>query len=196
MSVRRLLAVALVVLGAAGAFADQVGVEGSSVQYDTPIEARVDEQPVKLVLTGTALRKKVFFKVYAVASYVQEGVTVKTPEELVAADCAKQLHLVMERDIAGKEFADAFRSAIRLNYPEPKFEDELNALIEVFKAQEIKQGDQLRLTHVPKVGLTCELVGKAGAEIRDVAFARAVWEIYLGKNNLGDSIKKGLVSRL
>ena len=30
----------------------------------------------------------------------------------------------------------------------------------------------------------------------EMDFARAVWEIYLGPNNLGESIKKGLVSRL
>ena len=28
------------------------------------------------------------------------------------------------------------------------------------------------------------------------AFARAVWEIYLGRNNLGEPIKAALVSRL
>ena len=28
------------------------------------------------------------------------------------------------------------------------------------------------------------------------AFSRAVWDIYLGRNNLGEGIKKGLVSRV
>jgi hypothetical protein len=29
----------------------------------------------------------------------------------------------------------------------------------------------------------------------DPAFARAVWDIYLGRNNVGDAVKSGLVSR-
>ena len=52
------------------------------------------------------------------------------------------------------------------------------------------------LTHVPGTGLHVLLVGKNGRYIKNPRFARAVWDIYFGPNNLGDPIKKGLTSRL
>src|SRR5205085_128049 len=79
------------------AAADMVGVPGSSTQFPAAKDATIDGKPVSLVLTGCALRQKYFFNVYSVASYVQDGAKVRTPEELAAADCPKRLELVMER---------------------------------------------------------------------------------------------------
>jgi hypothetical protein len=192
-----MLAVALVVLGGAAAgAAGLAGVPGSAVQYPTAVEANVAGRPVKLVLTGTALRQKLFVNVYAVGSYVQAGVAVRSAEGLAAADCAKRLHLVMERTVEGKDMAEAFRAAVRLNYAEPAFADEVTKLMQFLRNATARKGDQIFLTHVPGVGLHCSLAGKAEFLIKDVAFSRAVWDIYLGKNNLGEAIKKGLVSRL
>jgi Chalcone isomerase-like len=72
----------------------------------------------------------------------------------------------------------------------------LTTLTELMKANPVARGDQVFLTHVPGVGMHVNLVGKKELLIRSVSFTRAVWEIYLGKSNLGDAIKKGLVSRL
>jgi hypothetical protein len=192
----RVLAVAVVGLCGLGAgAAEVVGVPGSSAQFATPIEASVGGKSVTLVLTGTALRTRAIFKVYAIGSYLQQGVAVRSAEELAAADCPKQLHLVMERDVAGKDLAKAFQEAIRLNYAEPAFARELQTLGELLQPASVKKGDRIVLTHVPQAGLQCQLVGKSEFMIKNVAFARAVWEIYLGKKNLGEEIKKGLVSR-
>ena len=140
--------------------------------------------------------QKFLVNVYTIGSYLQEGVSVRTAEELAAVNCAKSLHLVMERDVAGKDMAEAFRSAIRQNYAAPLFTDEINTMVECIQAQDVHKGDQVWLTHVPNVGLSINLVGKKDVLIRNSSFSQAVWEIYLGKNNLGDAIKKGLVSRL
>jgi hypothetical protein len=102
----------------------------------------------------------------------------------------------MERDVDGKDMAEAFQSAIRMNHAAPAFEAELNGLMEYMKANPVKKGDTVFLTHIPGRGLHVMVVGKTEMMIPNVNFARAVWEIYLGKNNLGDYIKKGLTSRL
>lgn len=188
---------ALIILGAARLLAGElVGVSGSNVRYPASLECKIGDKQAKLVLTGTALRKKYIFSVYAIGSYIQEGVSVSSAEELYSADCAKRLHLVMERDVGGREMAEAFKAAIRNNYDAPEFDDELNTLIATMQAVEVKRGDHVFLNHVPGVGFHCELVGKTAVTIKNVAFARAVWEIYLGQHNLGDSIKQGLISRL
>lgn len=173
-----------------------VDVSGSGTRYATSMEGQIGDRKVNLVLTGTALRKKLFVNVYAIGSYLQEGAAVRGPEELAAVDCAKRLHLVMERDVSGKDMAEALRSAIRQNYPAPLFNDEIKALVECIQARDVRKGDQVWLTHVPKVGLQIHLVGATDLTIKNAGFSRAVWDIFLGKNHLGETIKKGLVSRL
>ena len=64
------------------------------------------------------------------------------------------------------------------------------------QGQTAQKGDHIFITHIPNAGLHCSLAGKGEVLIKNAQFARAVWDIYLGKNNLGDEIKKGLVSRL
>jgi hypothetical protein len=190
---------ALVMLGLCGTAAlaqEMVPVPGCDTQYPTPVETRIGDEPVSLVLTGTALRTKYFFNVYAIGSYLQTGVHVQSAEELAAVDQPKQLHLVMQRDIESKDLAEAFRAAIRLNYPEPVFAHELSVLGNTLQSVTIQKGDHVRLSHIPKVGLHCDLEGKLQFTIKNVDFARAVWEIYLGKNNISEGIKRGLVSRL
>jgi hypothetical protein len=187
--------VLLVCVGRASA-AELIGVHGSSTHYTATMDVTIGDKPFHLVLTGVALRQKLFFNVYAIGSYVLEGAAVHTAEELAAIDRPKQLHLVMERDVGGGDIAEAFAVAIRQNYPTPYFNEEVNRLVEVMREIEFKKGDNIYLTHQPGVGLRCQVIGKGDFTIGNPDFSRAVWDIYLGKNNIGDGIKKGLVSRL
>jgi Chalcone isomerase-like len=193
----RLLALALLGLfGTAALAVETVGVDGSETQYPTLIESPINKKPVRLVLTGTAMRKKLLFNVYTVASYIQEGAPARTADDVAAADLPKQLHLVMERDVDGKTMASAFRDAVRLNYPAPAFAKELDTLARVLEENPVKRGDDVWLTHVPGLGFHLRLAGKKEVVIPNSAFSKAIWEVYLGKNNLGESIKAGLTSRL
>jgi hypothetical protein len=196
MQSRNLLVLALIGLMCPWAVAtDWVSVEGSTNHYPTSVMVKVGNQEVALSLTGAALRKKYFFSIYTIASYVVPGAAIDSPESLITVNCPKQLQLVMERDLSGAELAEAFTAAIRMNHGVPTFDQELASLTEYLKPLKVVKGDHIYLTHVPGVGLHCEVVGKAETTIANVAFAQAVWEIYLGKINLGDDIKKGLLSR-
>jgi hypothetical protein len=183
-----------VAFGAATA-AEMVGVDGSSARFPAAMEVQVAGQPVRLSITGAALRKKAFISVYAIASYLQDGVTAKTPEQLAAANGVKALVLVMERDVAGKDMADAIRAGIRLNHPADAFGPELARMGQLLQSMRLEKGNRVTLTAAPGAGLRCQVAGKADTMIGDPAFSRAVWDIYLGRNNLGDAIKSGLVSR-
>jgi hypothetical protein len=194
---RKAAAVAVLVLTAGVAPAvELVGVRGSSTRFTTTMEATVGDKPVRLVLTGAALRQKLFVNVYAIGSYVQEGVAVRSAEALAEADCVKRLHLVMERDVDGKDMAAAFQAAVRANHPEPAFATEVEQLTHLLQGEAAKKGEHIFLTHLPGVGLHCARPGKPDFTIRNPAFSRAIWDIYLGRNNLGEGIKRGLVSRL
>ena len=46
------------------------------------------------------------------------------------------------------------------------------------------------------VGLHVAMPGKVDFLIKNPKFSKAVWDVYLGKNNVGEAVKKGLTSRL
>jgi hypothetical protein len=189
------VAVAVAAAGLAVAGGETVGVSGSDVRFPTHEQVTVDYRPVRLALTGTAVRKAHGLPVYAVGSYVQEGVPAKTAERIVAADVVKQMHLVLERPLDGPTMFEGMRTGIRLNHSVDAFPAELGQFERCLRGRDLAKGQHVLLTWLPRVGLRCEAVGTAEVTIRTPAFARAVWEIYLGPNNLGESIKTGLTSR-
>ncbi len=192
---KRLLGAALAATLIGTATAEVVTVPGSSARYETAMEVQAGGKPVRLTLTGAAMRRKAFFNVYAVASYLQEGVAAKSAEQLAAADGVKLLYLVMERDVGGREMADAIAAGVHGNYPGDTYAAELKKVGKVLGTIELRKGDHVKLTAVPRVGLRCEVVGKTDVTIGSPGFAKAIWDIYLGKHNLGETVKSGLVSR-
>ena len=186
----------LLVCAACVSAVELVGVHGSNTQFTTTMDVTIGDKPHPLVLTGTALRQKFFFNVYTIGSYVLEGAPVHTAEDLSTLNQPKQLHLVMERDVSGSDIAEAFLIAIRQNYPTPYFNEEVNRLVEMMREISFTKGDNIYLTHQPGIGLRCQVIGKGDITIDNPDFSRAIWDIYLGKNNIGDGIKKGLISRL
>jgi hypothetical protein len=176
--------------------ADTVGVTGSNTRYPTAMDVTVAGQPARVVLTGAALRTKLIVSVYTVASYVQQGTAARNAAQLVDADAVKVLHLVMERDVGGRDMAEAIRAGIRLNHPGGAFAAELGKVDQLLLARTLKKGQHVILTAIPKVGLRCQVAGADELLVDSPGFARAVWEIYLGRNNLGEPIKAALVSRL
>jgi hypothetical protein len=197
MGVRVLMAViAAAGLGLTAPADETVGVPGSEVRYPPAVALAVNGRPVQMTLTGTALRKKLVFSVYAVGSYVQAGAPVRTAEELAAADLPKMLYLVLERDVDAGDMAAAFKEAIRKNYPADAFAAEIQMLEQHLQQNKIRKGDHVQLLHLPGVGLQVTHNGQANPVIKNGAFSKAVWDIYFGPNNIGDDIKRGLVGRL
>ncbi len=92
--------------------------------------------------------------------------------------------------------AKAFRESIGRSFPAPAFAEELAALERHFVANPVRQGDHVRLTHAPGVGLVVEVNAQPGMVVGGVGFAQAAWGTYLGPNHLGVAIKSGLTSRL
>lgn len=173
-----------------------VGVAGSDVKYPTLIESKIGDKQVRLALTGAAMRKKVIVNVYTIASYADEKVAIGGADELCTKDCVKQLHLVMHTGVSGKQMADAFTDGIHQNHAKPAFDTEIAALNQKLRTMDLVKGDNVWLTHIPNVGLRIDVVGKLAISIENAAFATALWEIYLGKKNIGEQIKTGLASRL
>ena len=180
---------------AAGSAQVVAGAPGDP-RFPATIAAEVGGKPARLLLTGSAERTKLRFRVYGVGSYAQAGVAIPDAETLAALDIPKQLHLIFERDVDGATMAKAFRESIGRSYPAPAFAAELATLERYFAANPAREGDHIRLTHVPGVGMEVRVNAQPGMLIRGVGFSRAAWGTYLGPNNLGLALKEGLTSRL
>jgi hypothetical protein len=175
---------------------ESLAVPGSDHRYPVKIDRDIGERKVSLVITGAAQRTKTTFKVYTVASYVEQGVAIRDALELATQDCPKQLHITMQRDVDGATMADAFIDGIRLNYGDDQFAGQRKALLEFMAGTRLREGDQVWLTHVPEVGFHCRMPGNRETLIKDVPFSAAIWKIYLGRKNISDDVKQALTARL
>lgn len=192
-------AVASLVVGALVATApaaDPVPVKGSQVTYPPSVEVPVKDRNVKLGLTGVGLRTRVGLRVYAVASYVQDGTPVRTAEDVVKADAVRMLHLVMERTVEPADFIGAIKDAMAKSYPADKFAAEFKQLTEAVGDTAAKKGDHVTLLSVPGAGVRVRLADKVDVTVKGADFARALWEVYLGPKPVDEVLKKGLVGML
>jgi hypothetical protein len=189
-------AIAVVSVSGLAAANELVSVAGSSARFATSVEVQVGGKPVPMTLTGATLRKRAIVNIYAIGSYLQAGVTAKSADQLAAADGIKMLVLILERDINGRDMAEAIQSGVRLNHPANAFPAELAKIAKTLGNMDLRKGDHVMLTAIPRVGLRCQVIGKGEAVIESPAFARAIWDIYLGRQNLGEPIKAALTSRL
>ena len=149
-----------------------------------------------MMLTGSAVRTRSIFKIYAVESYVELGLKVRTPQDMIALDRPKQLHILMLRNVAGPDMAEAFTAMLRSNHPEPAFDEEVKTVANILRGRTAHKDDEIWFTHIPKVGFQCRDAAGAVHLVRNVDFSRAVWENYFGKNNVGENVKRALLSRL
>jgi hypothetical protein len=193
-------AVVALVVGAlaapTGSAADPVPVRGSQVTYSPSVEVQGKDRNVKLSLTGVGLRTRIGLRVYAVASYIQDGAAVRTAEDVVKADAVRLLHLVMERTVEPAEFLGAFKDAVGKTYPADKFAAEFKQLAEAVGDTAAAKGDHVTMLYVPGAGVRIRLADKVDVTVKGADFARALWEVYLGPKPIDESLKKGLVGML
>src|SRR4051794_16022988 len=75
------------------------GMVVGGTRFPRTITSQLAGKPVKMVLTGAAMRTRWTFHVYAVGSYVQEGVKIRDAGDLARAAVPKQIHIAFERDV-------------------------------------------------------------------------------------------------
>lgn len=174
---------------------DQVTVDDTDVTFPVRRTETFAGKQVELRCTGAGLREKAWFNVYAIASYVAADQKPKGATDLAALDAPKMLLLVMERDVSGADMVSALGDAIRANHPSG-LNDELKRLSGYFSGKEAQEGKRITFLHLPGKGVSCQLEGQAVLTVESLPFARAIWDIYLGKAPVTDDLKEALTKRL
>ncbi len=183
------LALALVI-GQAQA-ADAIQIE--SIHYAPSTEL----QGHTLVLNGAALRKKLFFKVYAAGLYVQTP--THNVETVLSETGPARVRLGLLRDVSGESFIEALDDGLKANLSPEKEKSlaaELDKLRSIMKLiGDVKINDLVDFDYSPTVGTTVNHNGKLiGGPIgggRDLY--NAVLAIWLGENTIDKKLKTGML---
>jgi len=163
--------------------------ELAGVQF--PETATVEGKALKL--NGVGLRKKVVFKVYAAALYVEN--TSPNAQQIIESEQVKRVRMSMLRDLDKKTITEAIVEGFKKNAG-----DKLPALqqrLDTFTAAipDLTKGDELVLTYVPTKGTTIE--SKAGQKIsvEGKDFSDALFSVWLGKSPVDESLKDGMLGK-
>lgn len=174
------------------------------LEFPLELEPAADDfvpPPRKLLLSGSALRKRFGLRFYRIGSYCdaahcKPGALPDGADSLIAADCAKQLTLVMVREISPSVLERSFSEALSANDPQQKFAAESKRLLDHMLSAPMHEGQQVTLRHHPRRGMSCQVGNGRPLHVDSVEFARIVWSVYMGPKGVSPELRTGLASRL
>jgi len=181
--------IAILVLSLLSFAALAAEVEGVKIDDKT----RVADADV--TLNGAGLRKRAFFKVYAMGLYVPQKSS--NAAQLMDQPGPKRITIRMLRDVSADAFNEALGDGIRANHSEAEvkaLEPRLKALGAVI--HEIKEAKKGMAIDLDWTGADTQVAvnGKpAGKPIAGADFYKALLKIWLGDKPVQDDLKKALL---
>jgi hypothetical protein len=149
---------------------------------------------VPLALTGTGLRKKLFFKVYVAGLYLSAPVAEGTPVLADDVPCRLVMHFL--RDVGADKINEAWREGVAKNVPDAS--PELTARVELLCAmtRDVRDGEAIELTYVPGRGTEVRIGEDELGSIPGHDFAQAWLACLVGPNpGPGQDFKQELLGR-
>lgn len=149
----------------------------------------------ELALNGAGLRKRVFFKVYAMGLYVAQKST--SAAALIDQPGPKRVAIRMLRDVSADAFNEALAEGIRANHSEAEAKaleprlKELGAIIG--GVGEAKKGMAINLDWTGSQTQVLIQDKPAGKPIAGEDFYRALLRIWLGDKPAQDDLKRALL---
>lgn len=195
-----LIAIVLVCLVALPVRAQEKVVEPSTGKsFDSQVTFSYNGTDYVQQLTGVAVRKKLVFKVYGMAHYMQEP-SVSTKEAafdaMLTDGKAKQIVMTFVRDVDPQKIQDAYRDGFQENSSADdlkKLQPMIDQFVGFFKS-DVKENDQFILHWLPGGIIIATVQGEQRPPIKDVLFARTLWSIWFGEDSIVH--RDDLVSRI
>jgi hypothetical protein len=153
----------------------------------------------QLQCTGVAVRKKVVFKVYGMAHYMQDPVKAGEKEaitQVLTDGKAKQIHMIFVRDVDAASIQNAYRDGFKENATKEELAS-LTPTIEKFVGNfsaGVKENDQYILRWFPGGTVVPVIQGVEKEAITNPVFARVLWTIWFGEDSIVDP--EDLVARM
>ena len=150
-----------------------------------------------LTVTGVSVRKKLVFKGYGIAHYMDEAGFEDRDAAFAAAlsdTHAKQITMDFARDIDVEKMQKAFREGFKKSASDEEAKA-IDALVDQFIGyfdNDVKKNDQFVLRWLPGGTVVAIVQGEEKESITNVTFATVLWRIWLGKHSVVN--RKNLVA--
>jgi hypothetical protein len=179
----------------------------------------VDGRPFALL--GTGVRKKIGFKVYAMALYVDETdgrrafpalamrAGGRDRSRLINGDHAQSFVIwgqfaklgVMRfvRNVGGEKIRDGFKEGLEdelAGKGGPELQKAAEAFVALFGDRELKVADEIHLLTGGDGKVQVEIAGERKDGPQSPKLVRAVWNIWLGAKPISTDLRKGLIERV
>ncbi len=158
---------------------------------DLPEKVTMENQA--LVLNGAGIRTKMFVDGYVAALYLTAK--NKDAKSIIEADAPMAVRLTITSglitpDRMSESTRDGFVRSTGGNIA--PIEKEIDVMISAFKA-EVKEGDVYDLVYIPAQGVHVYRNGEKKAEVKGMAFKKAMFGIWLSDNNIQSSLRKAML---
>ncbi len=169
-------------------------VEVAGVKFDD--KTRVGNSDV--VANGAGLRKKAFFKVYAMTLYLPEKHS--EADAVLAAKGVKRVSISLLRDLSAQQFVEALQEGVANNHSDAEMEALKERMKQFSDAMlavgEAKTGAVVLIDWIPETGTRLSFNGQArGKDIAGEDFFKALLKIWLGNKPVQDDLKQALLGK-
>jgi len=182
--------------------ASQQTVKEPSTEKTFPVEVKFKyaDKDYSLNLTGLAVRKKFFFKVYGIAHYMQDAAKVGNEadafKQVLTDDKAKQITMDFARDVDAAKIKGAYTDGFKEHASAEELK-KIQPIIDKFIgyfSKDVKENEQFILRWLPGGTVVAILQGKEIPAVTNELFARTLWSIWFGKSSIVD--RDDLVERI
>jgi len=131
--------------------------------------------------TGVSTRKKLMFKIYSVASYLQENGDKSGDkfQQIMNPENAKQLTLIWVRDVNAAKVQDGFKNSLMSNSAPVADADKFVAFF-----SDVTKGDEHVLRWTPGGTIDVLINGSKAGSIENEEFAKSLWSIWFGNKSV------------
>lgn len=197
----RLAGMCALLLVLVGSAAGQQNITEPSTELSFPstVTFSAGGKDFSLQATGTAVRKKLVFKVYGMAHYMQDPVRGSEDaifKAILEEGKAKQITMTFVREVTPVQITDAYRDGVKENASKEEqaaIASDLGKFLGFF-TDPVKENDTFILRWLPGGTISATIQGKEKGSITNPTFARVLWTIWFGEDSIVD--RDDLVERL
>ncbi len=169
--------------------AETVESSDTGMKFPKEVSFSYNGKDYDLTLTGVATRKKFFFKIYNIASYLQKGAAGGSKiEAIMQPDTAKQLTLKWVRNIEGKRVQDGYRESLSKVFSQAEsseLQKQINEFVGFFSGN-VKNGDEHEIRWIPGGVIQVLINGTNVGTIKSEPFAKGLWSVWFGPHSVVD----------
>jgi hypothetical protein len=147
----------------------------------------IEVNGARLNLMGLGLRKKLFFKVYLAAFYLEHP--TENPKEAIASEQVKRVEMHMLRDLDRGKITEAVEEGFDRNSHAqmPALRERLDRFLK--SIPDLKSGQTIVLTYTPGTGTRIKAGNGDEIDVPGKDFADALFSVWLGEHPVDDGLK-------